>query len=136
MMDKVRQRGGGWSARQEVDADPATVAEAWSKSEDPFSMLLLLAVFHPGVHEMVCNSLVARMSPLSPIMRREQEIQSRARRGMDYNGPCRFRFLHVAQRIRGAIDHVSEDKKSALALALSTTIREVVGAPYTLPNAD
>lgn len=131
MMEALRQRGGPWSSAQDLGADRASVTAAWRASEDPFAMLLLLAAIHPHPNEPVCLALVAAMSFFSP-MRREGETQAQSLAGMNYNGPDRARFLHLAQRIRGALSETPAAERSTVAQALSAAIRAVVGDPYAL----
>lgn len=130
-MERVRLRGRRWSAVQDLDAAPDAVANAWIESKDPFAMLLLLAALHPHHNEPVCEALVASMSFFAP-MRDEQEKQARSRPGMNTNGPDRFRFLHLAQRIRDALSAMAPTERIEVEVKLSTAIRTVVGNPYAV----
>lgn len=131
LMEDVRQRGGPWSCAQDPGADRGIVTDAWLASEDPFAMLLLLAALHPQRNEPVCDALVESMSFFPP-MRREGEKQALSRPGMNYNGPDRFRFLHLAQRIRHAASELKAAERSTVEPQLSAAIRAVVRDPYAL----
>lgn len=131
LMEDLRQRGGPWSCAQDPGADRESLTAAWLASEDPFAMLLLLAAVHPQRNEPVCDALVASMSFFAP-MRQEGEKLARCRPGMSYNGPDRFRFLHLAQRIRGALSEMKRVERSAVEPQLSAAIRTVVRDPHAL----
>lgn len=130
-MERVRLRGGPWSSVQDIGAPADAVTTAWMESGDPFAMLLLLAALHPGHDEPVCDALVASMSFFAP-MREEQRQQARSRPGMNYNGPDRFRFLHLAQRIRSALSAMDPTERIEIEVKLGTAIRTVVGNPYAV----
>jgi hypothetical protein len=131
LMEGLRQRGGDWSTAQEPGADRATVTRAWLASDDAFAMLLLLAALHPDRNVPVCDALVANMSFFSP-MREEGERQARCRPGMNYNGPSRFQFLHLAQRLRNALFEMDEPDRAAVEPRLSAALRVVVVDPYVV----
>jgi hypothetical protein len=129
IMERVRQQGRPWSSPQELGVDRTAVMAAWMASDDPFAMLLLLGAIYPDRHEPACEALVASMSFFSP-MQREGEKQTLSRG--TYNGPNRFRFVHVAQRVRQGLAEVPEPERSRVALALSDAIRSVVSDPHAL----
>ena len=131
LMERVRARGEPWSEPHDLRAERADVVAAWDASEDPFAMLLLLAALHPGRHERACEALVARMASFPP-MRREAERQEKARPGMTYNGPDRFRFLHVAQRVRFGLSELSPEERRSTEARLADAIRVVVADPFSL----
>ena len=130
LIEAVRLRGASWAAPQEIGAAPGEVMAGWATSRDPFAMLLLLAALHPEHNEPVCDALVASMSFFAP-MKREQEKQARSRPGMNYNGPDRFRFLHLAQRLRNGLS-ANEPERAEMEPKLSAAIRTVVGDPYVV----
>lgn len=134
MMEAVRARGGAWSSPQDVGATPEGVRAAWAASEDPFAMLLLLAALAPAHDEARCEALVAGMA-WHPALARERERQGMARPGMTYNGPDRFRFLHLAQQVRGALRGEEEPARAATARAWCRTIRAVLPDPYVVVAA-
>ena len=129
LMDRVRARATLWSSPQDLDAAPADVKSGWAASRDPFAMLLLLAALHPEHDERACEAVVMKMSFFEP-MRLEHERQARSRLGMLYNGPDRFRFLHVAQRVRNALARVDAKERADLEPKLCAAIRTVVSDPY------
>lgn len=131
LIERVRLREGSWSSVQDLDAEPAAVVSAWMDSDDPFAMLLLFAAIHPHHDEPVCDALVASMSFFEP-MRRVQRTQAHARGGMNYNGPDPFRFLYLAQRMRGALSALSPAERLALESRLAASIRAVVPNPHAL----
>lgn len=131
-MEALRCRGGWWASPQDPGADRATVTAAWVASEDPFAMLLLLAALHPQKNEPVCDALVASMSFFAP-MRDEAAKQARCRPGMNYNGPDRFRFRHLAMRIRQSLSELDAAERRSIEPKLSAAIRTVVRDPYALP---
>lgn len=132
LMEGVRRRGDLWSSAQDIGAEPAAVTSAWLQSNDPFAMLLLLAAIHPHHNEPVCDALVSSMCFFAP-MRQEQEKQARSRPGMNYNGPDRFRFLHLAQRIRNALSGMTPAARVEIEPRLTAAIRAVVSNPFVLP---
>ncbi len=131
LMEDVRRRGGPWSVPQDLGVDPLDVTAAWLASADPFAMLLLLAAIHPHHNEPVCEALVASMSFFRP-MKREGEKQASSRGGMNYNGPDRFRFTHLAQRIRNGVSELSAADRSRVEPQLSAAIRAMVPDPHSL----
>ncbi len=131
LMEAVVRRGDSWSSEQDISAGRAAVTSAWAESEDPFSMLLLLAAIHPYHNEPLCDALVASMSFFPP-MQLEREKQAQSRPGMNYNGPDRFRFLHVAQRLRASLREMKAPDRSEVEPKLSAAIRTVVNAPFAL----
>ena len=134
LMDDLRRRGSGsWSSVQRPDAPPAVLAAAWASSDDPVAMLLLLAALHPHRDLAVCGALVTAMSFFPP-MREEAEKQARSRAGMHYDGPARFRFLHLAQRMRTTLADLTGAERSAVAAPLCDAMRKVVDDPYAVEH--
>lgn len=115
------------------DAARKRMTAAWAVSDDPFAMLLFLAVIHPPRNVPVCDALVRGMS-FYPPMRRVAALQAKARPGMNYNGTSRFTFIYLAQRARQSLQETPPEERVAVAASLASAIREVVPDPYALPD--
>lgn len=116
----------GEAARERMTA-------AWAVSDDPFAMLLFLAVIHTPRNVPMCDALGQRMS-FYPPMRRVVELQAQARPGMNYNGTSRFTFIYLAQRVRQSLRETPPHERVTVAASLAAAIREVVPDPYTLDS--
>ncbi len=129
LLQRWREAADGDLGRRNALDDPRAIRPAWSESVDPFAMLLLLAILHPGAHESPTDALVAAMSFFPP-MERVAGKQARARPGMNYNGPSMFHFSWLGLRVRQALAETDADAETRR--RLSDAIRGVFPDPYAI----
>jgi hypothetical protein len=124
----------------------AAVRQAWTDSTDAPAMLLLLARLYPERREPEVAALARRLARVAPSHSRIPETARLIVRDLGLSGarsgPDRYRFLHLASRVRSELAEMRSGETVGatydvtvpdLNATYATAIRELVADPYVLP---
>lgn len=131
IVKSIRSQHQDWSTSY-TKQDPQVVLEAWPLSNDPSSLLLLLAALFPARNATLCFELCSAMSFFPPAKRElQRQVVSQTQ---TYNGRDRVSPLHIAQRMMQWQRDAPWSQQ--VARELCAAIRSVVPNPYALSRRD